>query len=261
MARSVDVMRPFRLDKAPVANVTPGNYIFGDDRGNIGTPEYENLFPAGLIIIENTTGQVLYVRSHMGFRPNDIVRNGSMTGPVTEWDGESGGEWTEGSGVMTHNTGNVVPLSQTIQAEYPTVRGVLVKFTVASRVAGDVRFSWIGAGMNPAGYEGTARTTNATFVEWIPYPDDPRGALAGGLGLGFTPTTDFDGSIDNAEVYLEGPHEQFNAFDFQIASGGRQEILPHWGIRTSNIGVWCPAAATVANISMWGQYVPSKRTA
>jgi len=114
----------------------------------------------------------------------DVVVNGSFTGSADGWTLTSG--WSYADNKITHaasgGTTTVVPATAlTIAA------GLFyeVTYTVSGRTAGSVT-AQIG------GTNGTTQSTNATFVQVI--------TAAGTGNLTFTPTTDFDGSIDDVSV-------------------------------------------------------------
>jgi hypothetical protein len=114
----------------------------------------------------------------------NLVVNGSFTENATGWTLGTG--WSYGSNKVTHTSGTttVVPnpaLTVTATKIY------VVTYTVSGRTTGSVTVS-IG------GVDGTARSTNGTFSQNI---------TATGTGnLTFTPTTGFDGSIDEISVNL-----------------------------------------------------------
>lgn len=113
----------------------------------------------------------------------NTVINGDM-GSSTGWT--LGANWAISGGLATHTTGSVATLSQLLALVLNRIYKIV--FTVSGRTAGSVTVS--------AGASGTARSSNATFTEYI-YD-------TASTSLIFTPTTDFDGSIDNVTVQEVG---------------------------------------------------------
>ncbi|MFA7301583.1 MAG: hypothetical protein WC069_04690 [Candidatus Shapirobacteria bacterium] len=112
----------------------------------------------------------------------DVVVNGDFTGNADGWT--LGAGWAYGTNNIVHTSGT------TIVTPNPTLTIVAstqyeVTFTVSGCTAGSVT-AQIG------GINGTARSTNGTFVQVI--------TTTGTGNLSFTPTTDFDGAIDDIKV-------------------------------------------------------------
>ena len=105
----------------------------------------------------------------------NVVINGDFASD-TIWT--KGANWTIVAGVATHAAGATADLSQDgIAAVGKTWQ---LTYTISGRTAGSVTAK-LGASF-------TARSTNATFVETI---------TATSADLDFTPTSDFDGNIDD----------------------------------------------------------------
>lgn len=112
---------------------------------------------------------------------------------VTNGDFSAGGSWTYGTGwaydsangEADHTSGTAV-LQQNINARAGET--YILVFTVRNRTAGSVTPS-IG------GVSGSAVSSNTTATQTI--------TSTGTANLTFTPTTDFDGSIDDVSVRLE----------------------------------------------------------
>ena len=112
----------------------------------------------------------------------DVVVNGDFLGDAEGWT--LGAGWAYGTNNITHTSGTttVVPnpaLTIVASTQYE------VTYTISGVTTGSIT-AQIG------GVNGTARSTNATFVEVI--------TTSGTGNLTFTPTTDFDGSIDDIKV-------------------------------------------------------------
>jgi len=113
---------------------------------------------------------------------DDIVSNGTFTTDLTDW---SGTNWAHSSGTALHTAGATDALTQDVTI----VSGVRYKVSVAvTGAAGDVTPS-IGA------VAGTAIAAGAGAVEQIIVADD-----SGTLALAFTPSSDFDGALDDVVV-------------------------------------------------------------
>lgn len=112
----------------------------------------------------------------------EMVVNGSFTGNADFWT--LGAGWAYGTNKVTHTSGTatLVPnpaLTVVASTMYQ------VTYTISGRTAGSVTVS-IG------GTNGTARSSNSTFTEIITSTNTNN--------LTLTPTTDFDGSIDDVSV-------------------------------------------------------------
>ena len=115
--------------------------------------------------------------------PN-VVINGTFTGNATGWTLGSG--WTYGSNKVTHTTsGGTATVTPTPTLTIVTATLYEVTYTVSGVTAGTIT-------VNLGGTNGTARSTNGTFTEVI--------TTASTANLIFTPTTTFDGSIDDISV-------------------------------------------------------------
>lgn len=122
---------------------------------------------------------------HADHTVSELVNNGDFASGATGWTATG---WTVGTDA-THNTGNTSALTQSI-----TVSSGLeynVTYTISGRTAGTLTAA-IGA------VSGSAQSTNTTFVEPL------TAAASGSVNLTFTPTTDFDGTIDDVSVQLSG---------------------------------------------------------
>lgn len=138
----------------------------------------------------------------------EITTNGTFTGAATGWTATG---WTYASNHVSHNTGNTTALSQTtsLNVEVTAGRRYRTSYVVSNRTAGSVH---INVGSTGAG---TTRSTNATFTEDI--------VAAGTSIISFTPTTDFDGTIDTVSVRLL---EEI-VYDIVKASNPTVETLAH----------------------------------
>lgn len=114
---------------------------------------------------------------------DDLQTNGTFD---TDSGWTKGSGWTISGGTANHTTGTAT-LEQNIVVSPGDV--LHVKYTVSGVSTGSVTAS-------AGGTAGTARSTNGTFTEDI---------IAGATTvLAFTPSTSFNGKIDNVEVQLHG---------------------------------------------------------
>lgn len=113
----------------------------------------------------------------------DLQTNGGFD-TASDWTLTSG--WAISGGKATHTTGTTT-MSQTIVCSPGDVMHVV--YTVSGRTTGDVTIS-VG------GTTGTTRAANGTFSEDI--------IVGGSTDIVFTPSTAFNGSIDDVEVQLHG---------------------------------------------------------
>lgn len=114
----------------------------------------------------------------------DMVVNGSFTGNADFWT--LGAGWTYGTNIVTHTGGGgTATLTPNPALTIVATTMYQVTFTISARTAGSVT-------VNIGGTNGTARSADGTYTEVI-----TTGSTA---NLIFTPTTDFDGSIDDVVV-------------------------------------------------------------
>jgi hypothetical protein len=121
----------------------------------------------------------------------DVLSNGDFSGGTTDWTFGAG--WALGGGGAQHTPGSTATLTQSLSLPVPppppTSTAYWVQFTVSGRTAGSVsvRLS-----------NGTTYTvsTNNTFT----YRVTPT--TFGTVNLTFTPTSAFDGTIDDVSLWL-----------------------------------------------------------
>lgn len=128
----------------------------------------------GLRMYRNTTGAAV------------PITNGTFTSDMAGW---TGAHWAQAAAACLHTAGvgYVQPLSQNISVISGTT--YRVKFTTAARSAGSVTPA-IGAAA------GVAVISNAAQIQYI------TALTTGAVALTFTPTADFDGSVDTITVDL-----------------------------------------------------------
>lgn len=113
----------------------------------------------------------------------NVVANPSFVATLVPWTGTN---WIHDvSDGAEHTPGSISPLNQVITATVPNAT-YRIKYTIRSRTAGGVNF-------NIDGNIGKFRENNGTFEEFIV-------SINSGT-TGFLPTTDFDGIVDDVEVF------------------------------------------------------------
>jgi hypothetical protein len=110
----------------------------------------------------------------------DLVSNGNFSS-FTGW---SGTNWAQSANKALHTAGSTSSLVETITLVAPTK--YLVTYTVSGRTVGDVTAEFQGTST----VSGTNRSTNGTFQDILT-------AVTGNTAIAITPSSDFDGSIDN----------------------------------------------------------------
>lgn len=119
----------------------------------------------------------------------DIALNGDFAAGSTDWT--VGGGWSIAAGKATHTPGSTNLLAQAnsslvLNAFYLTI------YTVSDMTAGTVR---IVTGEGAGAIAGTMRSANGTYYEVLEYGD------AIDQSFHFDPSSDFDGSIDDVQVW------------------------------------------------------------
>ncbi len=174
-------------------------FVYGDD--NV----VQHIFQSGHVGIGNSnpvneldvTGDIIATdRSSLG---SELVMNGTFTGSATLWD--LGAGWSYNSNNVIHTAGNTATLSPSIGTAVSEGQYYRLEFTVSGRTAGSVTPSIYGL-------TGTAVSTNITYTQdflstW--YSSD----------IIFTPTSDFNGVIDNVSLKL------YNDGDITAGGTGR----------------------------------------
>ena len=150
----------------------------------------------------------------------DLVTNGGFDAD-TDWT--KGANWAIASGVATHTSGAVETLSQDLSLTPGATYHVT--FDVVGRTAGDVTVSL-------GGTAGTTRSTNDTFEE------DIVCGSGGSPDLVFTPSTAFDGDIDNVVVSLHGDATGRLIIDTVVSGpfGASEEITAPSGFNATTNG-------------------------
>jgi hypothetical protein len=173
------------------------------------TPEYCHIFFPGDFIYgqwyqtpcgDNLIADPLFGDFTLGA---ELVTNGDFTGNANSWTVNGVGVnstacpatvdgWCyntnkighDGTGVLTDEVYQAIP-ALTLASFYQVV------YTVSGRTQGSI-YAQLGDG--PGATQGTEQATNATFTEILYFNDDKV--------LGFFPSADFDGNIDDVSVKL-----------------------------------------------------------
>lgn len=121
----------------------------------------------------------------------NLLTNGNFASGTTGWTG-FGTDWTE-SGNATHVVGNTTVLSHavtiTVPPPLPIIRKYYVQFTISGRTAGSITVQLS---------DGTPRTFSTNEVITVEMVNITAG---GSVNITFTPTSNFDGTIDNIAVH------------------------------------------------------------
>jgi len=120
----------------------------------------------------------------------DYISNGDFSGGFTDWTAGAG--WSISGGGALHTPGSTATLLQAVNVPLiPTPPGVgwyYLQFTVSGRTAGSVSVTLEDS--TKAGY--SANDTQVIFLT----PTN-----GGAVDFYFTPTSDFDGTIDDISIY------------------------------------------------------------
>lgn len=122
---------------------------------------------------------------------SNLLANGDFSSGTTGWTG-FGTDWTE-SGDATHVPGNTTVLSHavtiTVPPPMPIIRKYYVQFTISGRTAGSVAVNLSN---------GTPRTFSTNEVITVEISNITTG---GSVNITFTPSSTFDGTIDDIAVH------------------------------------------------------------
>jgi hypothetical protein len=120
-----------------------------------------------------------------------ILTNGDFSAGATGWT--LGAGWSISGGGALHTAGSTATLVQTLailpSPPPPSVEVYWVQFTVSGRTAGSCTVRFGNSTIFSAG-------ANDTFL----FPVNPN--IAGSVNLTFTPTSNFDGTIDDVSLFV-----------------------------------------------------------
>jgi hypothetical protein len=117
-----------------------------------------------------------------------LVTNGTFDTDLNGWTGTN---WSWSAGTALHTAGSTSPLSQNISVTNGTT--YQVEFVISGRTAGGVTVT-IGTVTLVCYPWGNSFSENGTFQCSL------VAAATGAVALSFTPTSDFDGALDNVTV-------------------------------------------------------------
>jgi hypothetical protein len=130
----------------------------------------------------NTAGNNFRVRATEGA---DSVLNGDFASDLSDWTAGAGWSWSAGTAL--HTAGNVATLYPAVSLAPTAGNSYKIAFTVSGRTAGSITMTF-------GGVLGTVRDADGTYTAYV---------VASSTGnLIFTPTTDFDGALDDVSVKL-----------------------------------------------------------
>jgi len=111
----------------------------------------------------------------------ELITNGDFVTDLTGWTGTN---WAWSAGTALHSAGATAALTQ---AACPAVIGKKYKvaYTISGRTAGTLTLSF-------GGISGSAKNDNGTYIEYI--------IATSTDAIAFTPSTDFNGALDNISV-------------------------------------------------------------
>ncbi len=128
-----------------------------------------------------------FIFDPLGGEPN-LVTNGDFSAGLGSWTAGAG--WSSAGGGALHTAGSTATLSQDVAivgTAGPTARTQWVQFTISGRTAGSIAVSL-----------GNSASTAFTINDVITLLVSPT--VFGSIPITFTPTTNFDGTIDDVTV-------------------------------------------------------------
>jgi len=187
---------------------------------------------AKLDIVPASTSEIpLRTKSLQSTAPlgSELVTNGTFDSDLSGWTiGGTGSGWSWDAGKAKHTTGNTDTLYQNISITNGTT--YQVEITISGRTAGSISLNIGGVYIYDFG-TATALNTNTTYK---------RSLNASGTGLQtltITPTSDFNGSIDNITVKAIISSSQPNAIFLDDGGSVAIEIRAHSVLNSLAYGV------------------------
>lgn len=135
----------------------------------------------GVAVLKIFEDQALFTIGSLG--TTDLVTNGDFSS-FTGW---SGTNWAKVSNAAKHTAGSTVALTSAIVTTAST--RYKLTWTITGRTAGTVTPSFTGG--TPV--TGTVQSVDGTYSEVIE-------AASGNVAISFTPSSDFDGSLDDVAI-------------------------------------------------------------
>jgi hypothetical protein len=210
------------LERTTTLDLNGYNFIF-QGNGNVGigtTGPASKLEVAGVGL--NSTAPLV---------GNELVTNGSFNSDLSSWT-TNGSDWTWSSGTALHGTGNTSPLYQTITVSTSEI--YKATFEVSGRTVGSVTLTVSSAeGSRYAGGNGT----NTFYFK----PTDT------GVNVTFTPTSTFNGAIDNVSVKQVGTSNSVFSLLNEDNSAGLEFRSGGSGLYNSLVGYQAGLHNTIGN--------------
>lgn len=149
---------------------------------------------------DDTGDQMKFIFNPFGQGFTDYVTNGDFSGGATGWT--LGANWSIVGGKAVHTPGSTAALSQTMTLPTPgigTNYSYYVGFTISNWTVGSVTVK-LGNAVNGTSY--TWKGNDTMIQVYVP-------RQSGSVDITFTPTSTFDGQIDDIAVVLTSGHTAF----------------------------------------------------
>lgn len=149
---------------------------------------------------DDTGDQMKFIFDPFGQGFTDYVTNGDFSGGATGWT--LGANWSVVGGKAVHTPGSTAALSQTMTLPTPgigTNYSYYVGFTISNWTVGSVTVK-LGNAVNGTSY--TWKGNDTMIQVYVP-------RQSGSVDITFTPTSTFDGQIDDIAVVLTSGHTAF----------------------------------------------------
>ena len=152
---------------------------------------------AGMDVVTlDTTNKITYITGAVSTAPlgSELLTNGAFaSNDFTGWT--AGANWSAATGAAVHTAGSVEAITQNVSVINGTIYQLV--FTTTGRTAGSITIT-LGAVTLDIGSGITGITTNSTQVVSI------TAGATGSVAFTVTPTSDWNGSIDNISLKAIG---------------------------------------------------------
>jgi hypothetical protein len=219
-------------DRIGVGTLTPGAKIhalstteqlrLGFDASNFAST---TVSAGGVVANTATGGQWTYrATSSSATLGAELISNGTFASDLSGWT-DSGASWSWSAGTALHTAGSSTTLTQ---AETVTNGSTYqIGITITGRTAGSIA---VALGSVSVIESGTATAFTSTFVRTV------VAAATGSVDLVITPTSDFNGAIDNVTLKTV-PTSGFSASMVLFDSSGSTSVEAR--ASTSSLGCTC----------------------
>jgi hypothetical protein len=213
-----------------ISGITQGSILFAGSGGAV-SQDNANLFfddtndyiglgtntPADRVGVKSAGGTAI---AQLG---STLLTNGDFATDLSSWTAGAGWSWS--SGTALHTAGNTATLTQGVAVT--SDQQYQAEVTISGRTAGTVTASF------PGSPESASLSTNATHTFTF------RAASTSTINLTFTPTTDFDGALDDVSFKLITPASTYDlaVYDSTGARSGATITAGLASLNNSNIGV------------------------